>query len=400
MFQPLEGIRVIDLSQVLAGPFATYQLALMGAEVIKIEKPGEGDWTRRGGPIPELSARGMALGYVAHNCDKKSVTVDLKSPEGLEIMRRLVASADVFVENFKPGVAERLGLGWAALSAINPRLVYCSISAFGQDGPMKGRPAYDHVVQGMCGIMLTTGKPGDGPVKVGAPYIDYATGMNAAMAVMAALRQVERSGAGVQIDVAMLDTALILMSSLVSQHLTTGWQPVQNGNEAWSASPSSGAFETADGTLMLAANHDRQFESLCRAIGRDDILEDVRWKSGTSRAENWRSLRETLDETFRTRSADAWEELLAAAAVPAGRIRSLDEILAHPQIAERCLTTAMAVDGLDMPVHVPTLGFKTDGQPRTACRSAPELGADTAMVLEGAGLAPAEIDRLRRAGII
>lgn len=400
MFQPLQGIRVIDLSQVLAGPFATYQLALMGAEVIKIEKPGEGDWTRRGGPVPELSSQDMALSYLTHNCDKKSVTIDLKSAEGIDLMRSLVGSADVFVENFKPGVADRLGLGWEALREINPRLVYCSISAFGQDGPMKNRPAYDHIVQGMCGIMLTTGKPGDGPTKVGAPYIDYATGMNASMAIMAALRQVERSGEGVQVDVAMLDTALMMMNSLVTQHLTTGWKPVQNGNEAWSASPSAGAFDTSDGTLMLAANHDRQFRNLCLAIGREDILGDERWRSPTERLKNWRSLRETLEETFRTRTAEEWEAVLAAVAVPAGRIRTLDQILAEPQIANRRLTSEMNVDVADWPVHVPTLGFKIGGQAQTARRPAPKLGSDTAEILAKIGVDDERIGKLRDAGVI
>jgi len=180
------------------------------------------------------------------------------------------------VENFKPGVAERLGLGFPAVRAVNPKIVYCSISAYGQDGPLSRRPAYDHVIQGMCGIMLTTGKPGDGPTKVGAPYVDYATGMNAAMAAIAGLREVERTGEAVQIDVAMLDTALMLMASLMSQHLSAGWKPEPNGNEAWSASPSSGAFDTVDGMLMLAANNDAQLGNLCQAIGRGDILQDPR----------------------------------------------------------------------------------------------------------------------------
>lgn len=276
MFQPLKGTRVIDLSQVLAGPFATYQMALMGAEILKIEKPGEGDWTRTGGALPELSNRKMGLGYLVHNAGKKSVTIDLKAPEGLEIIKQLISTADVFVENFKPGVAERLGLGFETVRALNPKIVYCSISAYGQDGPLSARPAYDHVIQGMCGIMKTTGAPGGPPTKVGAPYVDYATGMNAAMAVMAGLMEVQRTNKAVQIDVAMLDTALMLMASLMSQHLSAGWEPTQNGNEAWSASPSSGAFETADGMLMLAANNDAQFHKLCKALGRQDIIDDPR----------------------------------------------------------------------------------------------------------------------------
>ncbi|SMO95540.1 Crotonobetainyl-CoA:carnitine CoA-transferase CaiB [Thalassovita litoralis] len=400
MFQPLDGIRVIDLSQVLAGPYATYQLSLMGAEVLKIEKPGEGDWTRQGGPMPGLAAQGMALGFLGHNTGKKSVAIDLKTPEGVALLRELVAGADVFVENFKPGVAERLGLGFEALKQVNPKLVYCSVSAFGQDGPFSNRPAYDHVIQGMCGIMLTTGKPGDGPIKVGAPYIDYATGMNGAMAVMAGLREVERTGQAVHVDVAMMDTALMLMASLMSQHLTTGWEPVQNGNEAWSASPSSGAFETADGILMLAANHDTQFRHMCQAIDRPDIPQDPRWDSVPERHKNWQSLRQELETTFRTRSASDWEQILADAAVPAGRIRKLDEMLAEPQIAARGLTTEIRVEGHDGPIHIPAMSFKANGANSVPRSGASSLGADTDAVLRDAGISEQRLTALRAAGVI
>ncbi len=400
MFQPLKGVRVIDLSQVLAGPYATYQMALMGAEVVKIEQPGEGDWTRVGGALPDLSEQRMGLGFLAHNAGKKSVTINLKAPEGLEIATTLLATADVFVENFKPGVAERLGLGFAAVRAANPKIVYCSISAYGQDGPLSRRPAYDHVIQGMCGIMLTTGKPGDGPTKVGAPYVDYATGMNAAMAAMAGLREVERTGEAVQIDVAMLDTALMLMASLMSQHLSAGWKPVQNGNEAWSASPSSGAFDTADGMLMLAANNDTQFRNLCQAIGRGDILQDPRWRTVSERNENAVSLRATLEETFRTRTAAHWEDVLDKASVPAARVRGLDEVLAEPQVRARGLTSEVRVEGHDGAIHIPTMSFKANGEnipPRTPPAS---LGADTEEVLLSAGIDPDRIAELRSSGVI
>lgn len=400
MFQPLKGVRIIDLSQVLAGPYATYQLALMGADVIKIEQPGEGDWTRIGGPIADLAEQRMALGFLTHNAGKKSVAINLKSPEGLEVARTLVATADVFVENFKPGVAERLGLGFEVVRKINPKVVYCSISAFGQDGPLSGRPAYDHVIQGMCGIMLTTGQPGDGPTKVGAPYVDYATGMNAAMAVMAGLREVDRTGEAVQVDVAMLDTALMLMASLMSQHLTTGWTPAQNGNEAWSASPSSGAFDTADGMLMLAANHDAQFRNLCSAIGRDDILQDPRWGTVSARNENAGSLRETLQEIFRTRPAAYWEDLLNGAAVPAARVRGLDEVMAEPQVHARELTSEIHVDGHDSAVHVPTMSFKANGENARPVTPPARLGADTEEVLGASGIDRERIATLRSIGAI
>ncbi|MGV0820846.1 CaiB/BaiF CoA transferase family protein [Martelella sp. AMO21009] len=400
MFQPLTGVKVIDLSQVLAGPYATYQLALMGAEVIKIEKPGEGDWTRLGGLLPRLAERRMASNYLTQNAAKKSVTLNLKSPEGLAIAKRLIAEADVFVENFKPGVAERLGLGFETVKALKSDIVYCSISAYGQNGPWSGRPAYDHVIQGMCGIMLTTGKPGDGPTKVGAPYVDFATGMNAAQAIMAGLLEVRRTGEAVQVDVAMLDTALMLMASLMTQQKTADWKPEQNGNEAWSASPSSGAFQTMDGVLMLAANNEPQFQKLCGAIGREDILSDPRWRDPAARKQNGASLRETLNATFLTRSADEWEAALEEVDVPAARVRGLDETLAEPHIDARGLLSEFTIAGHDTPIHVPSMSFRANGAAVTAASPPPELGADTTSVLEGLGLSASEIAGLRAAGVI
>lgn len=399
-FRPMAGLRVVDLSQVLAGPFATYQLSLLGAEVLKIEKPGEGDWTRNGGPSKPLSDLGMGLNFLAHNAAKKSVTLDLKSPEGLAALKRLIATADVFVENFKPGVAERLGLGFNAVRAIRPDIVYCSISAYGQDGPLRQRPAYDHVIQGMCGIMLTTGQKGDGPTKVGAPYVDYATGMNAAMAILAGLTEVRRTGRAVQLDVAMLDTALMLMASLVTQHMTAGWQPAQNGNEAWSQSASSGAFQTLDGVLMLAANNDRQFRQLCAAVGRDDILSDPRWSDVAARNENAAELRAELVALFLTRDAAEWETLLAGASVPAARVRSLDEVVQEDQFAARDLVSQMQISGHNPPVHVPNLPFKANGVNLHPAAAPSALGADTEQVLIGAGFDPTELTRLRDAGVI
>lgn len=392
MFEPLKGVRVIDLSQVLAGPYATYQLALMGAEVIKIEKPGDGDWARNGGPVENLADRKMSPTYLTQNASKKSVELDLKSSEGLAVVKEMVAKADVFVENFKPGVARRLGLGFDVLREINPHIVYCSISAYGQTGPLSPRPAYDHIIQGMCGIMLTTGAPGSGPTKVGAPYIDYATGMNAAMAILAALHEVKRTEDAVHVDVAMLDTALMLMASLLTSHLSAGWTPTQNGNEAWSASPSSGAFETADGVLMLAANNDLQFRKLCLALGRPDLPEDARWKNAEDRTANALALRQALMDIFRTRGAAEWESLLAAASVPAARVRSLDEVLAGDQVRARNLLSEFRIEGFDGPVHVPNLSFTANG-----CNCPPKaapatLGHDTEQVLRTMGI---DGDRIR-----
>lgn len=400
MFQPLKGLRVVDLSQVLAGPYATYLLGLMGAEVIKIEKPGEGDWTRNGGGVPELAARKLGLSYLVQGGNKKSVTLDLKSDEGLDIARRLIATADIFIENFKPGVAERLGLGFEAVRALSPKVVYCSISAFGHTGPYSSRPAYDHVIQGMCGIMLTTGQPGSGPNKVGSPYVDYATGMNAAFAVVSGVLEAQRTDKAVQVDVSMLDTSLMLMASLMSTHLTTGWVPQQSGNEAWSQSPSSGAFQTSDGVLMLAANNEPQFHRMCHAIGAPEILQDPRWSTPQDRRENAADLREALNAVYLTRPATEWEAILAEVAVPAGRIRGLEEILHEDQVAARGLMSTLQIEGLDRPVHVPSLSFVANGQPTTATSAPAGLGADTDAVLGSLGLDDDAIEGLRKAGVI
>ncbi|MGI9422123.1 MAG: CaiB/BaiF CoA transferase family protein [Hyphomicrobiaceae bacterium] len=400
MFEPLSGMRVVDLSQVLAGPYATYQLALMGAEVIKIERPVRGDWTRNGGSVAALSDMQMGLPFLTQNANKKSLTIDLKSSAGLSVTKRLIQTADVFVENFSPGTAAGLGLGFEDVREINPRIVYCSISAYGQDGPMSHRPAYDHVVQGMCGIMEQTGAAGSGPTKVGAPYIDYATGLNAAFAIVSALHEVKRTETAVHVDVAMLDTSMMLMASLMTNCLTAGWKPEQSGNEAWSQSPSSGAFDTADGVLMLAANTDPQFERLCVAIDRADILDDPRWQSPEARKLHADALRQEFSAVFSTQSADFWEERLDQARVPAARVRSMDEVLAEDQLKARGIMSAMTLPRYDKPVHVPTLGFKVNGEITAAQVPPPELNQDAQALLCSIGLNDTEIAAIKKQGTL
>ncbi len=256
MFQPLAGKRVVETTQVLAGPYCTYLLALMGAEVIKIERPGQGDWTRQGGSDTELAAAGLPLSFVTQNAGKKSITLDLKCARGLAILKQLVEGADVFIENFRPGTAAKLGIAYKDLAPLNERLVYASLSAYGQDGPIGHRPAYDHIIQGMVGIMHTTGTPETAPNKVGSPYVDYATGLMGAFAVLAALMERDRTGKGQQVDVAMLDAAMLLMASLAVSTMATGNSPPPVGNEAFSGSPSSGTYETTEGLLSLASNNE------------------------------------------------------------------------------------------------------------------------------------------------
>lgn len=400
MFKPLTGLRVVDLTQVLAGPYAAYQLALMGAEVIKVETPDGGDWGRVRGDLPETNALGMGLTYLTQNANKKSVTLDLKSAPGLEAMKRLIATADVFIENFRPGAIERLGLSYEVVRALKPGIVYCSISAFGQDGDFRHRPAYDHVIQGMCGIMRTTGTEQTGPTKVGAPFIDYATGLNAAFAITAGLHEVRRTGQSVHLDVAMLDTSLLLMASLVTSHLTADWMPRPAGNEAWSQSPASGAFETADGLLMIAANNDRQFRALCTGIGRGDILTDPRWAEPATRARNAPALRAELVRVFLSERAGHWESVLDGAGVPAARVRSLDETLAEPHLRSRRISAALPWEHGKGALCLPTLGFKANGQAVAPTDLPPELGRDTRPVLAALGYSEADLAAMAEAGAI
>lgn len=367
---PLAGMRVIDLTHVLAGPFCTYQLALLGADVVKVEPPG-GEWLRHGG-ADELAAQGLSLTFCTQNSDKRSVEVDLKAAEGVEYVLSLVDGADVFVQNFRPGVAERLGLGVTAVQARSSAVVYCSISAYGSEGPLGGRPAYDHVVQATSGIMETTGPVGSDPVKVGAPYVDYATGLNATVAILAALRERDRTGEPQVVDVSMLDSALVLMASNLTHVATTGHDLPKLGNEAASRAPSSGCFRTAGGGwLTIAANTERQFRDLCAAVGHPEWADDDRWSSRGARSQNQDGLRTALVAVFATDSAESWEARLAAHGVPASRVRRLSEVLDEGQPAARGLLHTVEVGAGGTPVQVPGAGFLLNGDslgPRRAPR--------------------------------
>ena len=373
---PLQDITVIDLTQVFAGPYCTYQLALLGAKVIKIEPPG-GEMTRYGGAHADLAAQGLGLAYCTQNADKECVEIDLKQAAGVANVLQLVRQADIFVQNYRPGVAERLGLGEAAVRSANPGVIYCSISAYGGEGPVGHRPAYDHVVQAMCGIMQTTGTDATGPIKVGAPYVDYATGLNAAFAVMAALRERDRTGAGQTVDVAMLDTALNLMANNVVTTATTGNEVAKLGNEAASRAPSSGCFAAKDGVLiMLAANNERQFSDLCAVLGHPEWSSDPRWSDPRQRMQHQDALRSEIEAALLLHTAMQWEALLDAAGVPASRVRSIGELLAEGQPQARQLLAEVAVGADDTAVSLPSIGFRLNEnslQPRCPPR---KNGAD------------------------
>ncbi len=368
---PLAGITVIDLTQVFAGPYCTYQLALLGAKVIKIEPPG-GELTRYGGALKDLVGEGLGLAFCTQNADKDCVEIDLKQPAGIAKVLELTADADIFVQNYRPGVATRLGLGEDAVRGANANIIYCSISAYGGEGPVGHRPAYDHVVQAMSGIMQTTGTDDMGPVKVGAPYVDYATGLNAAFALMAALRERDRTDEPQTVNVAMLDTALNLMANNLVTTATTGNEIPKLGNEAASRAPSSGCFEASDGVLiMLAANNERQFVDLCAVLGHPEWAEDARWQQPQQRAENQSALRAVMENAFRHRSAAEWEALCDQAGVPASRVRSVGEVLAEGQPEARDLLRELTVGTRGTPVSLPGIGFRLNGdslQPQQAPR--------------------------------
>jgi len=390
----LQGIRVLDLTNVLAGPFACHQLAHMGADVIKVESRQGGDLARQLGADPELNRRHMGVSFLAQNAGKRSITVDLKKPEGKEVLRRLVRTADVLVENFRPGVMQRLGLGYDELLAENPRLVYCAISGFGQDGPLRDLPAYDQIIQGMSGTMSITGAPDNAPYRVGYPMADTIGGMTAAFAIAAALADRQRTG-GTFIDVSMLEAVMATMGWVVSNHLTAGRAPQPMGNDNFTASP-SGTFRTADGLLNIAANKQEQFEALCRVVERPDLPQDPRFRERQGRLQHRAELKAQLEAALAARTTEAWWPLLNQAGVPAGPVYTVGEALAHPQVAGRGMIGRFDdVPGVGRDIRVVRTGFKIDGQAPRVDTPPPTLGQHSTEILASLGYSAGEIAQLQ-----
>ena len=370
----LSGIRVLDLTNVLAGPYCAYQLALLGADVIKVEQPAGGDLARQLGASPELNRAGMGASFLAQNAGKRSVALDLKKEDDRERFLDLVASADALVENFRPGVMERLGLGYEALKAVRPGLVYCAISGFGQTGPMRDNPAYDQIIQGLSGVMSITGTPDIAPLRVGYPVCDTIGGLAGAFAIVSALLRQKTSGEGAFLDVSMLEATLSAMGWPVSNFLTAGVDPRPMGNENMTAAP-SGTFRTGDGLLNIAANKQEQFVTLCGLIGRPDLAEDPRFSERETRKRNRAELNAAIEEALSLRPASLWEETLNAAGVPAGRVLTIPEVLAEPQIAGRDMTRQF--DGVLPEGRALTVvrgGFLVDGQAPLPASPPPRLG--------------------------
>jgi len=382
----LSGIRVLDLTNVLAGPYCAYQLALLGADVIKVEGPQGGDLARQLGGSPRLNQAGMGASFLAQNAGKRSVMLDLKTEADRERFLDLVASADALVENFRPGVMDRLGLGHEALKAVRPGLVYCAISGFGQTGPMRDNPAYDQIIQGLSGIMSITGTPETAPLRVGYPVADTLGGLVGAFAIASALVRQKTTGEGAFLDVSMLECTLSALGWPVSNYLTAGVDPRPMGNENMTAAP-SGAFRTGDGLLNIAANKQEQFVALCRLIGRPELASDPRFAERETRKKNRAALKTEIEDALTDAPAAAWEERLNRAGVPAGRVLTIPQVLAEPQVLERQVTANFDdVAGMDRPLTVLRGGFMVDGAAPLPTKPPPALGEHMDEIF--AGLSP------------
>lgn len=396
--QIMEGVRVLDLTNVLAGPFATLHMALMGAEVIKIERPGSGDLARKLGTMTDLNEQLMGTSFLAQNANKKSLTLNTKSAEGKEIFKRLVEDADVLVENFRPGVMKRLGLDYETLKEINPGLVYCAISGFGQTGPDAFKPAYDQIIQGLSGEMSVNGDERLNPLRAGFPVCDTVGGLNGAFAIMAALYHRERTGEGQFIDIAMLDSIMPHMGWVAANLLMADREPVPMGNDNFTAAP-SGVFRTADGFINIAANKQEQWEAVCDVLGVPGLKTDERFQKRDTRKQNRKLLTPLLEEKLSKRGTQHWVEVLNKNGVPSGAILGLREALNQPQVEHRETLKDVEVEGVGT-IPLFSLTAKFGQTPGEITSPPPRLSEHTYEILAGIGMNEEEVSVLRAKQIV
>jgi len=395
--RPFEGIKILDFTQVLAGPYASYQLALLGADVIKVERR-EGEDMRRTPLSREWSERGLAPGWQAINGNKRSLTLDLSKPEAVAIIKKLVAEVDVVMENFRPGVMDRLGIGYQALSAINPRLIYCAVSGFGQTGPERLSAGYDGKIQAMSGIMAITGHEETGPTRAGFAVCDVLSGATAAFGVSSALFQRNQTGRGQLVDVSMLEATLAFLSGQIADYSVTGHRQQLSGNQAVSRKPTANLFKAGEGYLLLAVNNEKQYRSLMSALGREDTLDDPRFVDWFARQDNEPALRAIIEEALASKPPREWERILEAAGAPCASIWKVEEVIDHPHIVERG-----AIQEIDTPygrLRFAGSGFRLAHGGGRLDRMAPALGAHTDEVLQALGYNEKAIAELRAREVI
>lgn len=392
MTRPFEGIRILDFTRFLAGPFGCYQLALQGADVVKVES-FDGDDARVSIIDPKSKVEKMAPYFMAVNANKRSLTVNFRSPEAIEALKRMVAQVDVVWENFRPGVMEAMGLGYEALSAINPRLIYCSVSGFGHTGPEARQACFDGKIQAMSGIMKLTGKEEDGPMRAGFAICDVMAGMTSALAVSSALFQRTHTGKGQFVDVAMLDSALNYLAIEVAEHTLTGIVHKQRGNMTISRKVTGNRFDTGDGAIVLAALTEKQFAGLLTTVGRADALQDPRFADWLTRAANEPALRAIIEGGLASAGAREWEERLTKADVPCAAVIGIEEVIQHPQLESRDVLQKVDTH-LGEKVLVGS-GFRLAHGSPAIDRAPPRLGEHSTDVLRDFGFSEGEIDKLQ-----